>query len=240
MAKSILYGIGVGPGDPELITVKAIETIRKCQVAAAPRTPGGGTLALDIVRQAVDLEGKKVLLLDFAMSPDADKRRASHRAAAESVRHELDAGNAVALLNLGDVSVFSSFRYIADILGPEGYDIRMIPGVPSFCAAAARMGASLTDMANPLYIIPDGDGKATMPPADDGVTVYMKSGKHLQELLARLRECGRLDDAVLVQNCGLPDETIDTAPTETAVEKRYFSLVVVRPRRNSWNKAGTK
>lgn len=229
MAKGTLYGVGVGPGDPGLLTLKAVEVVRACRVVAAPRTPGGATIALDIVKQAVDLGGKNVLPLDFAMSPDAEARRTSHAAAADRLRETLDRGESVAMLSLGDVTIYSSFRYVADILGPEGYAIEMIPGVPSFCAAAAALGVPLTDMDREMHIIPDGDGEASMPPPNNAAVVYMKSGRHLPRLLSRLSECGRLKDAMLAQDCGLPGQRLFPAVEEGDYEKRYFSLVIVKP-----------
>ncbi|MDR1612531.1 MAG: precorrin-2 C(20)-methyltransferase [Planctomycetota bacterium] len=229
MAKGILYGVGVGPGDPGLMTLKAVEVIRKCGVVAAPRTPGGATIALDIARRAMDLGDKAILALDFAMSPDAAARRLSHAAAANKLREALDAGNSVAMLSLGDVTIYSSFRYVADLLAPEGYAIEMIAGVPSFCAAAAALGVPLTAMDTPLLIVPDGAGEARMPPGGNTVVVYMKSGRRLSDLLLRLRAAGRLDDAMLVQDCGLPNERIVPKLTHCDYGRRYRSLVVVKP-----------
>ena len=83
----VFYGVGIGPGDPELITLKAVRTLRRCPVIAAPRTANGNMLALDIARQAVDLEGKTILPLDFTMAPDPADRQGAHRAAADAIAH---------------------------------------------------------------------------------------------------------------------------------------------------------
>ena len=82
MKKGVLYGVSVGPGDPELLTVKAVRVLERCPGIAAPRTKSGGTLALDIVRQAVSLEGKTVLPLFFPRGRDKEEWRESHRRAA--------------------------------------------------------------------------------------------------------------------------------------------------------------
>ena len=127
MGNGILYGVSVGPGDPELLTLKAARVLARCAVVAAPQTPAGGMLALDIARQAVDLSAKRILPLRFAMSRDAQTREAAHRAAIQALRAELDAGGDVALLNLGDVTVYSSFGRIQGDLVAAGYRVEMIP-----------------------------------------------------------------------------------------------------------------
>ena len=117
----VLYGVSVGPGDPELMTLKAVRCLEKCPVIAAPQTAGGRMLALDIARGAVGLDGKTILPLRFAMSRDPEMLRASHEEAARAVKEYLDAGQDVAMLNLGDVSVYATFGYLQEILEAEGY-----------------------------------------------------------------------------------------------------------------------
>ena len=138
------YGVSVGPGDPELMTLQAVRRLENCPVIAAPQTPKGGMLALDIAKGAVDLSGKTILPLRFAMSLDPAVQKAAHIEAARAVKEYLDAGQDVAMLNLGDVSVYATFGYLQEILEAEGCKTVMLPGVTSFCAAAARLGQSLT------------------------------------------------------------------------------------------------
>lgn len=228
MAKGTLYGVGVGPGDPKLITLKAVEVIASCPVVAAPRTPNGGMVALDIARGAADLSGKIILPLDFAMSRDIGERAASHRSAAGLLRPHLDRGVSVAMLNIGDISIYASFRYVADILGAEGYPTAMVPGVTSFCAAASLLGMSLTDLASPLHILPDGAGTDAGDFEAGGTRVWMKSGSHLPGLLLRLREQGLLNAAVLVQNCGMPNQRVYRDLEGADIPNDYFSLVIVK------------
>lgn len=97
-----LYGVSVGPGNPELLTLQAVRLLRQCPVLAAPQTASGQMLALDIARRALgsELDGKTILPLQFAMSRDAAVLRASHETAASAVRPFLDAGQDVAMLNL--------------------------------------------------------------------------------------------------------------------------------------------
>lgn len=149
------YGVGVGPGDPELLTVKAIRTLEACPVLAAPQTASGEMTALNIAKQAANLEGKTLLPLHFTMSRDKAKQHQAHVEAAQAVRSYLEQGQDVAMAVLGDVSVYSTYCYLMDLLKDE-FPCVMVPGVPAFCAVAARLGRSLTTMNSPLHILPGG------------------------------------------------------------------------------------
>ena len=176
--RGILYGVSVGPGDPELMTLQAVRRLQSCPVIAAPQTKSGQMLALEIAQGAVDLTGKTIVPLHFPMSRNGDTLREAHTRAAEMLRHHLDAGQDVAMLNLGDVSVYATFGYLQEILQAEGYETRMLAGVPSFCASAARLNQSLTaGMDEPLTIAPGGSADEVLDNA--GSKVLMKTGRQL-------------------------------------------------------------
>lgn len=227
--RGIFYGVGVGPGDPELLTLKAVRVLEQCPVVAAPRTKSGGMLALEIASGAVDLGGKTVLPLDFSMERDREKQRAAHRAAADAVEGYLAQGMDVAMLNLGDVSIYATYSYLMELLRARGYETAMIPGVPSFCAVAARLGISLTEMDAALHIAP---GRGALGETLDlpGTKVLMKSGRQMPELLAALGDRGLLDRSMLVQNCGLPGERVCPDLSREAPEREtgYFATVIVK------------
>ncbi len=227
--KGTLHGVSVGPGDPELMTLKAVRCIENCPVLAAPQTAAGRMLALDIAKGAVDVSGKIILPLHFAMSRDPEVLKASHAAAADAVRAHLDAGRDVALLNLGDVSIYATYGYLEEILTTQGYAAVRIAGVPSFCAAAARLGQSLTDgMEQPLTITPGRHVEQVL--AAPGAKVLMKTGRHLPKTLDALRERGLLANSAMVCNCGLPDEAVFPALTDydPAQDAGYFATILVK------------
>lgn len=227
--KGTLYGVSVGPGDPELMTLKAVRCIEQCPVLAAPQTAAGRMLALDIAKGAVDVSGKIILPLHFAMSRDPEVLKASHAAAADAVRAHLDAGRDVALLNLGDVSIYATYGYLEEILTAQGYAAVRIAGVPSFCAAAARLGQSLTGgMEQPLTIAPGRHVEQVL--AAPGAKVLMKTGRHLPKTLDALRERGLLANSAMVCNCGLPDEAVFPALTDydPAQDAGYFATILVK------------
>ena len=221
------YGVGVGPGDPELLTRKAVGVLERCPVLATPRTRTGSSVALEIVRGAVELKGKTLLPLDFPMSREEGELQAAHRAAAEAVRPHLEAGRDVAMAVLGDVSLYSTFCYVMEILRGEGFPCAMVPGVPSFCAAAALLSRSLTRPDAPLHILPGGwegaEGALDLP----GTKVLMKSGRQYPRLLEELDRRGMLEGAAMVENCGLPGQrafpTLGDRPESTG----YFTTILL-------------
>lgn len=226
--QGVFYGVGVGPGDPELLTVKALKTLEHCPVIAAPRTRSGETLALDIVRQAVSLEGKTILPLDFTMSRDPAVLRQSRLRAAEAIMAHLSAGRDTAMLNLGDVSIYATFSYLMDILTDRGYEAVMVPGVPSFCAVAARLGTSLTTVSSPLHILPGSGGSLAELLDLPGTKVLMKSGRQLPQAAEALRQRGLLEKAAMVRDCGLPTEQVCRDLTHLPQDTGYFATVIVK------------
>ena len=181
--KGTFYGVSVGPGDPELMTLQAVRLIRQCPVLAAPQTASGQMLALDIARSALGeaLDGKTIVPLYFAMSRDPAALAASHEKAAAAVRQYLDAGQDVAMLNIGDVSIYATFGYLQEILQAGGYATAMAAGVPSFCAAAARLNVPLTGgMDTPFTIAPHCQSKAQ----DPAVVVLDECGRFAVPILS--------------------------------------------------------
>lgn len=227
--RGVFYGVSIGPGDPELLTLKAVRLLERTQVIAAPQTKSGAMLAYDIARQAVDLSDKTVVPLYFTMERGADKQRAAHEAAADAVARYLDAGQDVAMLNLGDVSIYATYSYLMEILNARGYVTQMIPGVPSFCACAARLGISLTEMHEPLHIAP---GSVEIEPILDqpGTKILMKSGKQLPKVLHALDKAGVREHSAMVRSCGLPDEAVypNLAEFPDGEQAGYFATIVVK------------
>ena len=230
MSKGVLYGVGTGPGDPELLTIKAVRTIESCPVIAAPQTADGVMVALDIVRGAVDLTGKTVIPVRFSMTRDAERRAAEHASLVRELVAHLDAVRDVALLNLGDPSIYATFQRIAPDVRARGFEARAIPGVPSFCAAAALLDVDLTPrMDAPLHIVPAGWSDLSGALALEGTKVVMKAGSDLPALKEELRQAGCYEKAMLVRNCGLPGESAALSLDDAPDEGSYFATMVVRP-----------
>ncbi len=228
MQNGILYGVSVGPGDPELMTLKAVRTIERCSVIAAPETRGDKTLALDIVRGAMDVSGKEIMAISFPMSRDKSVINANYDAVAARIRAELEQGRDVALINLGDVSVYSTFSYIADRLSAQGFAVEIIPGVTSFCAVSAKLGTSLVQYDEMLHVLPASVGDMDAALALPGTKVVMKTGRGLRAVVETLERTGKLDRASMIQNCGLENERICRVIDPAECSEDYFTTMIVK------------
>ena len=222
----ILYGVSVGPGDPELMTLKAVRVLKECPVIATPQTAGEKTLAYDIASQVVDMSGKELLTLAFLMTRDKEKLTQRHEEIATMISEKLDEGKDVAMVNLGDVSVFATFTYIMDILVAQGYGVEMVPGVTSFCAVASTLKTSLTTMHRPLHILPAASLGEVL--ALEGTKVVMKTGKAMPAVKALLREQGMIKETTAVQNCGLPNQVICNSLDEISDDLGYFTTMIIK------------
>ena len=149
-----LYGVGVGPGDPKLMTLKAKEVIETADVIAVPVAAAGEkSTALSIAEQAVDLSGKELLEVVFSMERSVVKREIYRKKAAETIQAVLDEGKSVAMIVLGDITVYSTYMYVYRYLKECGYETEMVPGIPSFCAGAAKAQVSLVEGNESLTVI---------------------------------------------------------------------------------------
>ena len=154
-----LYGIGVGPGDPELMTLKAVRLIEECDIVAVPKSGEGEGVARQIAKGAVkDFEQKNVIEVSMPMTRDPQVLEQSHQAAAQLIEGYLKEGKSVAFLTLGDPAIYSTYIYVHKRVQQHGYPVEMVPGVPSFCAVAAKLNTGLAEGAQPLHIILSGRG----------------------------------------------------------------------------------
>lgn len=224
--RGIFYGVGVGPGDPELMTLKALRVLERCPVIAAPRTRNGGMLALDIAKRAVDLDRKKILPLRFPMG--RGDRAAVYAEAARQVEACLAQGQDVAMVNLGDVSIYATYGYLMEQIRERGYETVMVPGVTSFSAVAARLGTSLAGMDVPLHIIPASAMSVEEALGLDGAKVLMKAGSRIGEVTRLLAERQLLERSALVANCGLEGELVCRDLTRLPESLGYYTTVIVK------------
>ena len=223
-----LYGIGDGPGDPELMTLKAV-TIRRSAVTAGPKAGSGDRVALHIARQAVpELTDKTILGLEMPMTKDPAVLRVSHETAADRITDILDSGADVAFLTLGDPTIYATYIYVHRLVRSKGYMACIVPGGPSICAVAAQLGDSLADTSQPIHIIPGSYGDVRESLRLKGTKVLMKSGKAFPAVKAALQDLGLLEKAKMVTNCGMADERVYDSLAETAETSGYFSIIVVK------------
>ena len=157
MKKGILYGVGVGPGDPELLTIKAHRILSQADVIAVPDKGAGEKTAMQIVGELI--EGKTILPCSTPMVRDPAALERAHDRIAADIAALLEEGKTVAYITLGDPSIYSTYLYIHRRALAMGYEARLIPGVPSFCAVAAALGTGLCEGSDRLLIVPASGGR---------------------------------------------------------------------------------
>lgn len=222
----ILYGVGVGPGDPEFMTLKAVRLIRENDVIALPGPVPTETVSYQIALGAVpELAEKTLLAVAMPMVMDREKMRENHEKAANLLEPYLREGKNVVFLTLGDPAIYSTFHYIQEILENRGYATELISGIPSFCAAAARVNLPLAKWNEPLHILPAVHG-AELDFDEPGTYILMKCGSKLTQLKERLRDSER--SVILVENCGMPGEKIYRGIHEIPDRTGYYSLMIVK------------
>ena len=206
MSRGIAYGVGIGPGDPELMTLKACRLIRENEVMALPGKVPQETVAYKIAVAAVpELAEKELVPVYMPMVKDRKILEESHRKAADTIERYLDEGRNVIYLTLGDSSIYCTFSYIQHILEADGYKTELVSGIPSFCAAAAALGTSLTEWNESLHIMPalhNTEGRLEWP----GNYVLMKSASHMKDVKEMLDRSGM--DVQGVENCSMENEKI--------------------------------
>jgi len=224
MNRGILYGVGVGPGDPELLTLKARRVLTEADVIAVPDKGAGEKTALNIIGGLA--EGKELLYCAAPMVRDEARLEAAYAENAGKIAERLDAGKNVAFITLGDPSVYSTYLYIHRRVAAMGYDARIVPGVPSFCAAAAALGCGLCEGGERLLVVPASYRNAEDCLDVDANFVFMKAGRDLDKLRDALERRGLLGRAALVENCGMASERV--CPRFEDADGGYFSLVIVK------------
>jgi precorrin-2/cobalt-factor-2 C20-methyltransferase len=231
-----LVGVGVGPGEADLLTARAVSALRRADRVLAPAT------ALDavgraeaVVRQA--LPGLDVDRVPFAMSPSRTARDRSVERAAACVVGHLEAGREVAWVTLGDPLVYSTFAAVAAAVTrrrPET-TVAAVPGIMAFQVLAARTNTVVVDERDRLTIRTalDGEDLATGLDDPDATVVVYKGGRRLPELAEAVSRAGRAERAVVGELLGLPGERIAPLAAAGSRPASYLATVIVPPRRRS-------
>ena len=211
--KGTLYVVGVGPGDPELLTMKAVRVIRNADIIAFPSAGNGSGVARHIAEQAIpEMSQKEMLPLIFPMSATA--------ATAEQLQKKLETGKNVVFLTLGDPGFYSTSYHFIGLLAQNDYPVKIVSGVPSFSAASARLKIPLA-MGEESVLISAGEFNDF-----SGTQVILKAGSRLGAWSDKVRYAGKT--AFLIENCGMENETvysgIDSFPPETG----YFSILIIK------------
>ncbi len=228
----ILYGIGVGPGDPGLMTLSAVRAIKACDMLVLPAVSKEECYSYQIAAQEIpEIAVKPALCMPFPMIRDEGKLKLAHQEIYDAISDFLREGKRIGLLTIGDPSVYSTYMYMHHRAVENGYDARLVSGVPSFCAAAARLGISLGEKNEEIHIIP-----AAYAVEDTlglkGTRIYMKSGKRLRALLDLLESgCSKAEsryEVYAISNCGMESEKVYYGLEAAREADGYLTIVIVK------------
>lgn len=251
-----LYGIGTGPGDPELLTLKAVRLLKECDVIAIAITDESlsvplledynqesesektkpfdffqdsyreNCVAYNIAVQSVpEIAKKTILCLPTVMTKDKEKLREGYERAANAVTMVLEQDKSVAFITLGDPTVYSTYLYVHSLVIKAGYETEIVSGIPSFCAASARLNQGLVERSEQLHIIPGSYGVEEAL-AMRGTKVFMKVASKMPKVKEYIRK--HHNEVVMVENCGMSGERIYTSCEEIPDDASYYSLLIIK------------
>ncbi len=227
--KPTAYGVGVGSGDPELMTLKAVRLIKENNIIAVVGNSPKESTAYKIAVQSVpELAEKTLLPINMPMTRDEAVLTVEHIKGARLIEEYLDKGENVVYLTLGDPTVYCSFGYLQRILEADGYRVELVSGVTSFCAAAASLGVPLAEKDEQLHVITESPFEYDNA---SGTYVFMKSGKRLSEIKSSFQNSDYCLYAA--EKCGMPDEKIYRSADEFPDTSGYFTVVIAKRNKSS-------
>lgn len=240
-----LFGVGVGPGDPELLTRKAYRIMKACDILVLPNKSKEQCIAYKIAREAVpEIEQKEIYYAPVPMTSDIDRLNGAYDEIAVKLVGYLDRGLQVVFLNLGDPTIYGSYLEVHNRIVAKGYEAEIVSGVPSFCAVAARLETALVTRKEQFHLIP---GAYTVAEDEDldnskkqilrylyenGQVVLMKSGKEIERLKPLLLELEteRIANISGAINCGMENELLFHSVKEIPEEVGYLITILIQRR----------
>jgi precorrin-2/cobalt-factor-2 C20-methyltransferase len=229
-----LYGLGVGPGDPELLTLKAHRILRDTFVIAYPQPDDGPSFARSIVSQYLTAEQLEIPII-VPMDVKRDPAQTVYKLAAETIAHHLYAGSDVAILCEGDPFFYGSFMYLYQHLA-DRYPCEIVPGVSSLTAASAVWGRPIAARNDVFTVIPaplSDDEIGARIEASDAVAI-MKLGRHFPRVRALVRELGLEAQAGYCERVSLGNEKVMPLDEVNEAEAPYFSMILIYKGAEGW------
>ena len=228
-----LYGVGVGPGAPDLITLRAARLIEGAKVIAYPTLAGAASFARSIAADLIK-DGTQEIVMDVPMTTDRAPAQAAYDTGAAEIAAALNAGHDVVCLCEGDPFFYGSFMYLFARLS-DRYRVEVVPGVTSITACAARAGLPLAARNERLTVLPGPLPEDELRDRIAGAesVVIMKVGRHLAKIRAVIGDLGLTEGAVYVERATLADEVV--LPLAKAPEKApYFSMILLTKGADPW------
>lgn len=239
MAPGSLTGIGVGPGEADLLTVRAVRAIESADTVMCPASAADRpSIALSIISGMVDTSQKEVVKLVFPMTRDEDVLRRTWDENAVAMADKVLAGRRVVYVTVGDPHLYSTWIYMQRRIRKRhpGMDVSVVPGIVSPFTFAAKVGVSIAEGSEKVAIIPscyDLSSVAEMAKHAESL-VFLKDGRYFDQVVALLRESGFPDDSVFAigQDLGTDKEIIQKMTLGEAaggsLASKYFSILVVK------------
>lgn len=228
-----LYGVGLGPGDPELITLKAARLIAAADVVAYPSLEGGDSFARAIAADLIP-PGTQEIAISIPMTVAREPAQAAYDLGAEDLAVQLEMGKTVVVLCEGDPFFYGSFMYLFSRLA-DRFSCEVVPGVTSVTACAAAAGKPLAARNERVTILPGPLPEAELSDRIAGAesVAIMKVGRHLPKIRAVFEKLGLLDQAIYVERASLPQQRL--CPLRDAPEKApYFSMILMTKGADPW------
>ena len=232
-SRGTLYGVGVGPGDPDLMTVKAVRLISNAKVVAYPTLAGADSFARSIAAASI-AESVEEIVMDVPMTVERAPAQEAYDQGAVQIAAALDRGEDVVCLCEGDPFFYGSFMYLFARLAGR-YDVEVVPGVTSITACAARARMPLAARNERLTVLPGPLDEAELTKRIEGAesVAIMKVGRHLPKIKSVIAALGLTDKAVYVERASLPEEVV--LPLAEAREKApYFSMILLTKGADPW------
>ena len=229
--KGILYGIGVGPGDPEQITLKSVKAIKECDVICLPKSDKEKCRAYQIAVCSVpELRYKKIISFDFEMIRDEDTLFNMHKEFYQRYKQLILEGYNLGFLTIGDPTIYSTFGYIMKLAKADGIDVEIVNGITSYCGTAAACGMLLSEGDENIHIISGQNDDIKEILKLPGTKIIMKSGKKIaaiREMLIDMEAQGKTSICAVI-DCGMETEQIFTSAMTIPDNSRYMMTIIVK------------
>ena len=229
----VLYGVGVGPGDPELITLKSLRLIKSTEVIAYPKLKGSKSFARNIIEEFIDLP-KVEIAIEIPMTVNRLPAQRAYDAAAQKISTHLNMGEIVVFLCEGDPFFYGSFMYMHSRLYKK-YLVEIIPGVSSMTACAAMAKKPLAARNEVLTVLPGPLSKEELERrlADNNSSAIMKVGRHIEKIKSVIDRLGLMDSSLYIERASLKEQKVLKLIDAPEVAP-YFSMVLVNKEEDPW------
>ena len=229
----VLYGVGVGPGDPELITLKSLRLIKSTEVIAYPKLKGSKSFARNIIEEFIDLP-KVEIAIEIPMTVNRLPAQRAYNAAAQEISTHLNMGKNVVFLCEGDPFFYGSFMYLHSRLYKK-YLVEIIHGVSSMTACAAMAKKPLAARNEDLTVLPGPLSKKELERrlADNNSSAIMKVGRHIKKIKSVIDRLGLMDSSLYIERASLKEQKVLKLIDAPEVAP-YFSMVLVNKEEDPW------